>query len=161
MTSWSKLTIAALHTVAASILVVSVTPFFLASGSDSLVEIRSPTLAIKALAVVASTAALLWAIFGERRRRIRRFGVYLLGVCVLGMATHAVIVNYKKGVVQEYWFFAKFDRAPFDIADGIAQDWRVRPTIGGVFLTHKRTGRRVFVFTGVGPFRIDAGPLHP
>ena len=155
------MTVAALHTVAAAILVVSVNPFFRASGSDSLVEIRSPVLAVKVLAVVASTAALLWALFGERRGRIGRWGVYLLGLALLGMATHAVIVNYRKGVVQEQWFFAKFDRAPFNAGQGVSHDWHAATTTGGVWLTHKRDGRRVFIFTGFGPFRIDAGPLRP
>lgn len=161
MTSWSKMTVAALHTLAAPILVVSVNPFFRASGSDSLVEIRSPMLAVKVLAVMASTAALLWALFGERRGRSGRWGVYLLSLCLLGMATHAVIVNYRKGVVQEQWFFARLDRAPFNAAEGVSHDWQVRPTNGGVSLTGKQTGQRVFIFTGVGPLRIDPGPLRP
>jgi hypothetical protein len=147
-------------TVAAALLVVaSLSSFYLAAGSDSGVEIRTTPLPAKALALVMATAALIWAAFGKRTQRLPAVVLFALSVAVLGVATHAVVLNYKRGLVQEHWFFRMIDRASFDVADGLSHDWQVRPAIGGVSMHHRRTQDAVFIFTGFGPWTLDVGSL--
>ena len=68
MSSWLKLTILGITTaVACLLLAASTSSFYLAAGSDSGVEIRTLPLLPKVVALVISTGALLWALFGDRR----------------------------------------------------------------------------------------------
>jgi hypothetical protein len=160
MSFWLKLTFLGVATALSCVLVaVSASSFYLAAGSDSGVEIRTLPLGPKIAALVISTGALLWALFGDRRRRWQRQVFYALSVIILGVATHAVMLNHKRGLLQEHWFSQVIHRASFDVADGIAHDWQARPAIGGVSLQHRRNQETVFVFTGVWPWRLDIGSL--
>ena len=160
MTSWLRLTILGVTTAVACMLVAaSVSSFYLAAGSDSGVEIRTLPLLPKIAALVISTSALIWALFGDRRHRWQQQVFYALSVLILGAATHAVVLNHKRGLLQEHWFFRVIDRAAFDVADGISHDWQTRPAIGGVSLLHRRNHEVVFVFTGFGPWTLDVGSL--
>ena len=152
-----------LTAVAALLVAASESSFFLAAGSDSGVEIFTPSLVSKIFALIIVTAALSWALFGRTsdarpRDARRRWAAYAVSLAILALATHAVIVDYKIAKVREHWLFANFDRLSFDVADGLSHDWQATRSIAGTRLTNRHDGTRVFVFSGIAPWRSGFEP---
>lgn len=151
-------TLVIVTTAAALLVAASSSAFFLAGGSDAGVEIFTPSLTSKVLAFALSTAALAWALFGRAEGALIRWAVYAGALAILALATHAVMLDYKRAALREHWFFAKIDRLSFDVADGLEQDWQVTRTAIGIQLTKRRDGTQVFVLGGIAPWRTGFDP---
>jgi hypothetical protein len=146
-------TLVALTALAALLVAASESSFFLAAGSDAGVAIFTPSLASKIFAQLICTVTLVWALFGRTGGTSGRWALYVGSLAILALATHAVMLDYKHGTLREHWAFAKIDRLTFDVADGLSQDWQVTPSITGVQLTRRSDGSRVFVLSGIAPWR--------
>lgn len=153
-------TLVALTASAALLVAASESSFFLAAGSDAGVEIFTPSLASKIFALSICTVALAWALFGRADGAAGRWALYIGSLAILALATHAVMLDYKRGILREHWAFANVDRLSFDVADGLSQDWQVTPSFTGAHLTRRRDGARVFVLSGIAPWRtgFDSSP---
>ena len=150
-------TAATVLALAFAVLVVlgSESGMYLAMGSDMGATSYSPSLGLKLLALALFAGAIGWSAFARAVRASVRAFVGCLGFVVLGLGTHTVIFNDLQGTIQEFWLLAKLDRAPYNIAEGVGVDWKVRNTTLGVELVHKSTGESVFVFCGVPPWDVD------
>jgi len=151
---YARVAVLILLTAIAMLLVAaSESAFFLAAGSDAGVEIFTPPLVSKIFALVIATGALGWALFGRGARASGRWAAYAVSLAILALATHAVIVDYKQAVLREHWLFMTIDRLSFDAANGLSYDWQSTPSLTGTQLRRRRDGARVFVPSGIAPWR--------
>jgi hypothetical protein len=144
--------------IASIVTLLSASTSYIALGSDSGVRIYTPAMLTKALSLVAVAGAWVLSAVRGRTRAWLRWTSRGAGLIVLAMATHVVTFNYKRGVVEEHWFAFRFDRAPFDRADGIHQDWLVREFALGIALKARHADTERFIFTGFSPWMIDLEP---
>jgi hypothetical protein len=137
------------------VLLGSESGMYLAVGSDMGATSYSPSLGLKLMALAMFAVAIAWSAFARGARAWMRGGAACLGFVVLALGTHTVIFNDPQGTIQEFWLLAKLDRAPYNIADGVGVDWKVRSTSFGIYLDHKRTHETVFVVCGIPPWHVD------
>jgi len=135
-----------LAAVATGLVYLSGQPFFVAAGSDATVSILSFGSGIKISALVAfiGSAYSIW--FGRENAPLR-IVVGILSGLFLTLATHAVIINYKRATIQERWLFAQIDRAPFDVADGLLPGWNVERRTCGIVLHDRLSGKAIYLLT--------------
>jgi hypothetical protein len=124
------------------VLALSESSFFLASGSDAATAIYTPSLARKLLALAIYAAGATVGIFATRLATPLRCLLVAVGMVVLALGTHTVVVSFKSGVIQEFWLGALIDRAPFNVAEGVEQDWIAqRRGISWICCTERRRKR--------------------
>jgi cell division protein FtsW (lipid II flippase) len=140
---------------AVGLVYVSSSAFVVASGSDAGVDIYTTHPLAKLLALLLFCATTAWALLSRRASTMMRALAGALGLVVLAVATHVVVVSFKRSTLEERWLLVRFDRFTFDPAEGLAHDWEMKPALAGVQLRHRRDGRTVYIFTGLGPWRND------
>ena len=146
---------AATITAAIGLVFASSSAFVLAAGSDAGVEIYTAQSLPKFFGLVFFSTTTAWAFLSRRIPLLIRVLAGTVAFVVLTIATHAVVINFKRSIVEERWLLVRFDRLAFDAADGLALDWEMTSAFAGVRLNHHRDGRSVYVFTGVRPWRHD------
>ena len=140
---------------AVGLVYASSSAFIIASGSDAGVDLYTAHPLAKLLALGLFCATTVWALLSRRASMMARALAGGVGLVVLAVATHVVVVSFKRSVLEERWLLVRFDRLAFDRAEGLAHEWEMRVALAGVLLRHRRDGRTVYIFTGIGPWRND------
>ena len=140
---------------AAGLVYASSSTFIVASGGDAGVDMYTVHPLAKLVAQVIFSATTACALLSRRASTMMRALAAAVGLVVLAVATHVVVVNFKHSTLEERWLLVRFDRLTFDPAEGLAHEWAIKAALAGVLLRHRRDGRTVYVFTGLGPWRND------
>lgn len=143
---------------ALAITLLSASSFVVARGSDAAVRIYTLPLYAKLLTLLVVAAAWTASAAGERLGSAVRWSLRIAGTGALVLGTHVISINFKRGELEEHWLLVRMDRASFDVAEGLAQDWQVEPAPLGYQLTHRTDGTTRFLFCGIHPWRLDPGP---
>jgi hypothetical protein len=153
--AWLLAALALVTLLAAALAYLTQDDFFLSAGSDAGVAIYKPALLSKLVALVLFVLGWSIALLATRVPLALRGLVGALSCSVLAFATHAVLFNHRRGVIEEFWLVATRDVANFDISDGVAVDWTVQSAPMGYRLRHKTTAESVYLFCGVPPWQVD------
>ena len=76
----------------------------------------------------------------------------ILVTMLMSLASHSLVLNHRRGVLEDRWLLMKFDRANYDIVEGLEFDWRVENALFGVRLVPRRKGETAYIFTGPKPW---------
>lgn len=130
----------------------------IARGSDVITFIYCVSVANRVITLVIVACVWIASASIPKMAAWKRWGLRCVGLLALGLATHLVVFNERDGAVEEFWFLARFERARYDLSEGLSKDWTRSDWPLGVVLTHRGSGQRSIVFTGVGPWRLDIKP---
>lgn len=143
---------------ALAITLLSAHSFVVARGSDAAVRIYSLPLSAKMLTLLVVAAAWTASAVAKRLGATVRWALRVGGVAALALGTHVISFNFKRGELEDHWLLWRIDRASFNVAEGLAQDWRVDPVPLGYKLLHRTNGTSQFLFSGIPPWKLDPGP---
>src|SRR5688572_8623959 len=158
----SRATVVALAvclTVALAITLLSANTFFLARGSDAGVQICALPLSTKLLTLLVVAAGWAASVVASRLRAWTRWTLRVAGTGALVLSTHIVSLNFERGELEDHWVLVRWDRAGFDVANGLAQDWMVEPVVFGYRLVHRSSHTTRFIFSGIPPWTLDLAPI--
>jgi|GEM_PF-3513474 len=143
---------------ALALTLLSANSFVVARGSDAAVQIYTLPLYAKLLTLLVVAAAWTASAAAKRLGGVVRWALRIAGVSALVLGTHVISLNFKRGELEDHWLLVRLDRASFNVAEGLAQDWRVEPVPFGYELLHRTNGTRRFLFSGIPPWKLDLGP---
>jgi len=145
--------------VALGITLMSANTFVVARGSDAGVQIYTLPLYGKLLTLVLVAAAWTATAAANSLRPSMRCALGIAGIAALALGTHVISINFKRGVLEDHWLLMRRDRASFNVAEGLAQDWEVHSAPLGYELLHRTNGTTRYLFSGIPPWTLDLGPI--
>jgi len=151
--------LAACLTVALAITLLSASTFVLARGSDAGVQVCTLPLSTKLLTLLVVAAMWSASAAAKRLPAVPRWALRVAGIGALALSTHAISLNFKRGELEDHWLLVRWDRANFNVADGLAQDWRVEPVPLGYHLVHRTSQTTRLLFSGIPPWTLDLSPI--
>lgn len=131
---------------------------FIARASDVITFIYGVSLANRVITLVCVAGVWIASVWIPNMTAWRRWGLRFVGLLALGLATHLVVFNEREGTVEESWFLVPLEHARGNVAEGLSLDWVRSDWPFGIVLTHRRSGERSVVFTGIWPWRVDIAP---
>ena len=138
-------------TLTCGLLYLTTDSFFVAHGSDSGVSIISGSVIFKA---ISAFVAIVILIISSTKKGWKQFAVgFVLSTVIIGLASHTIVFNHKRGVLEDQWFLYASDKLNYDIADGMGLDWNVESVFLGFEITAKKGNSSVFIFTGPAPWK--------
>lgn len=156
--AWQMAALALVTLIAAALVYESQDDFFLSSGSDAGVAIYKPALLTKLVALAVFALGWSVALLATGLPLALRGLLAALSCLVLALATHAVLFNHRRGVIEEFWGVTTRDVANYDVSDGVGLDWTVLRAPMGYRLFHKTSGESAYLFCGVPPWQVDPAP---
>jgi hypothetical protein len=130
----------------------------IARGSDVITFIYGVSLAHRIITLVCVAGLWIASVWIPKMTAWKRWGLRCVGLLALGLATHLVVFNEREGTVEEWWLLVPLERARGNVAEGLSPDWIRSDWPLGIVLTHRRSGERSVVFTGIWPWRVDIAP---
>ena len=151
--------LAASLVVALAITLMSASTFVVARGSEAGVQIYTLPLYGKLLTLLVVAAAWTASAVARPLGGVVRWALGIAGVGTLALGTHVISLNLKRGELEDHWLLTRSDRASFNVAEGIAQDWKIQSVPLGYELLHRTNGTKQYLFSGIPPWKLDLGPL--
>jgi hypothetical protein len=130
----------------------------IARGSDVITFIYGVSLANRVITLVCVACLWIASVYLARMTVWRRWGLRWTGLLALALATHLVVFNERAGSVEEWWLLVPVEHARGNVAEGLSLDWVRSDWLFGVILTHRRSGERSVVFTGIWPWCVNIAP---
>jgi len=131
---------------------------FIARGSDVITFIYGVSLANRVVTLVCVAGVWIASVWIPKMTAWRRWGLRCVGLLALALATHLVVFNEREGTVEEWWLLVPFEHARGNVAEGLSLDWVRSDWPLGIILTHRRSGERSVVFTGIWPWSVNIAP---
>lgn len=129
--------------------------FWVARGSDVAVSIYGSSPLIKFGTVLCVAGVWVASVKMHELGSARRWALRFAGLLAIGLATHLVVINGRRCVIEEHWFNWVDDRVPYSCADGLSPDWLVRRVAFGFVIENRHDRSKRVVFTGVPPWRVE------
>ncbi|OMH39751.1 hypothetical protein [Motiliproteus sp. MSK22-1] len=139
------------------VLYVSSDPFYVAHGSEAGIPIFTASVNFKGATAFLSVLMFCFALY----KKSWKYLLSMLGCSILltGLASHTVVLNHKRAVLEDQWFLYPFHRLNYNIADGIGLDWRIESVLFGFQITAKTSDESVYLFTGPAPWKTPFNEL--
>lgn len=144
---------------ALAITLLSASTFVVARGSDAGVQIYTLPLYGKLLTLLVVAAAWTAAAVARSLGGLVRWALGIAGVGTLALGTHVISLNFKRGELEDHWLLVRSDRATFNVAEGLGQDWKVQSAPLGYEFVHRVNGTQRYLFSGIPPWKLDLNPI--
>ncbi|OMH39041.1 hypothetical protein [Motiliproteus sp. MSK22-1] len=133
------------------LLYLSTDSFFVVSGSDAGIPIFSASTDFKVGSAILSILLLVFALTRQGWKYL--VGALLLSTLLLGLASHSVVLNHRRAMLEDQWFLYSFDVIKYDKVEGLGIDWVIKSVPLGFSITSKKDDSSVFIFTGPPPWK--------